>query len=336
MGKDIGIDLGASTISVFIKGQGIVLREPSIVAVDKNTGNIVKIGQEAKLIIGRTPGNIAVLRPLRSGINIQYDTLTKMLAFFMKKACGSLTFKPRAVICVPSGISEGEERAIIDAAIAAGAKKTYLIDETISAALGAGLDISLPSGNMVINIGSNITDIDVISLNKVIVSESLKIAGDSFDEAVITYIRNNYDVVVDEETAEEIKKTIGTVWLSDDMKQMNIHGTGYYDGLPKTICITSDEMIEALSIPADMIAEAAAAVIERTPPELFADIERNGIVLTGGGSMLSGLSRVISEVTGIKTRLADNPSVCAVLGVGYSLERISELPEGSVRMIKRS
>lgn len=254
----------------------------------------------------------------------------------MKKACGSLTFKPRAVICVPSGISEGEEHAIIDAAIAAGAKKTYLMDETVSAASGAGLDISLPSGNMVINIGSNITDINVISLNKVIVSESLKTAGDSFDEAVITYIRNNYDVVVDEETAEEVKKTIGTVWMPEDMKQMNIYGTGYYNGLPKTICLTSDEMIEALSIPAGIIAESAAAVIERTPPELFADIERNGIVLTGGGSMLPGLSQMISEITGVKTRIAENPSVCAVLGVGYSLEHISELPEGSVRMIKRS
>lgn len=336
MGKDIGIDLGASTISIFMKGRGIVLREPSVVAVDKNTGDIVKIGSEAKLIIGRTPGNIAVLRPLRSGINIQYDTLTKMLSFFIKKACGSLTFKPRAVICVPLGISEGEESAIIDAANAAGAKKTYLIDETIAAASGAGLDISLPSGNMVINIGSNITEINVISLNKVIVSKSLKTAGDSFDDAVAAYLRNTYEIIISEETAEEVKRTVGTVSGKYPAKKIPVHGAGYYDGLPKSAGLSSGELTEDLAKPADIIAEAAVSVIEQTPPELITDIEKNGIILTGGGSMLSGLSERISGKTGMRTTLADNASVCAILGVGYYLNRISELPDGAVRMIKRS
>ncbi len=336
MSKVIGIDLGASTISVFSKGQGIVLREPSVVAVDKITGTILKIGQEARLMAERTPGNIALLRPLRNGIAIQYDTLTKMLAFFMKKACGSLTFKPKAVICVPAGISENEEHAVIDAVITAGAKKTFLVEENMAAAVGAGLDISLPNGNMVIHIGSNITGINVISLNKAIVSESLKTAGDSFDEAVITYIRTAYNTVIDESIAEEVKKSIGTIRQPDDTKQINIHGTDCYNGLPVSICLTSEEMMEALAVPAEIIAESVSEVIERTPPELFADIQKNGIVLTGGGSLLPGLTQLISEVTGVRTRIAENPSICTIMGIGYYIDHVSELPDESVRIIKRT
>jgi rod shape-determining protein MreB len=334
MGKDIGIDLGAATISVYIKGKGIVLEEPSIVAVEKDTGTVLKIGREAKLLLKRTPGNITALHPLRDGISSQYDILTKMLEYFMKKACGSLTFKPRVIVCVPAGISETEERVITDATIAAGAKKVYLIEEPAAAAVGAGIDIALPSGNMIVNIGSNATDINVISLNKIIVSESIKTAGDNFDEAIVRYIRNNYNIIIDVETAEEIKKTIGTVWQSDEKRQIDIYGIDFCDGLPKMINISSDEMTEALEEPVNAIAETVLSVIERTPSELFSDINKNGIVLTGGGSLLSGMCRFISNVTGVKTRLADNPSVCAVIGTGYSLERITELPEGSVHKNK--
>lgn len=335
MGKDIGIDLGAATISVYIKGKGIVLEEPSLVAVEKDTGIVLKIGREAKLILRRTPGNIIALRPLRGGINSRYDILTMMLEYFMKKACGSLTFKPRVIVCVPAGISETEERVIIDATIAAGAKKAYLIEEPVAAAMGAGIDISLPSGNMIINIGSNATDVNVISLNKIIVSESIKTASDNFNEAIIRYIRSKYNIIIDEETAEEIKITIGTVWQSEEIKQMDVYGIDYGDGLPKMISISSDEITDALEEPINAIAGAVASVIERTPSEIYSDINENGIVLTGGGSMLPGMCRLISNVTGVKTRLADNPSSCAVIGTGYSLERIAELPEGSVYMTKR-
>ncbi|MDD4771983.1 MAG: rod shape-determining protein [Eubacteriales bacterium] len=325
MGKDIGIDIGASTVSVYLKGQGIALNEPSIIAIDKDSGNIVKIGEEARLLTGRTPGNIAILRPFRNGINIQYDILTKMLAFFVRKVCGSRIFKPRAAISVPSDLSQGEERLVTEAVLAAGIKKVYLIDETIAAASGAGLDISLPSGNMVINIGGHMTAISVISLNKVIVSELLQTAGDSCDEAVISYLCKSHNLTVREETAEELKKAIGIIQQSDRQPEIKVHGIGYYDGLPRTISLSQNEIAEALTVEADMIAGAAVSLLEKTPPELIADIKKNGITLTGGGAMLPGLSRLIGEATGIKTELADNPPICAIMGVGSFLDRLSEL-----------
>ena len=335
MSKDIGIDLGTATVLVYVKGKGIVIKEPSVVAIDKNTDKILKVGKEAELMLGRTPGNITAIRPLRDGVISQYEITQHMIRHFIKKACGTMIFKPRVIICVPSGITEVEERAVVDAATQAGAKRTYLIEEPVAAALGAGIDISAPNGHMVVDIGGGTTDIAVISLGGVVVSESIKVAGDKFDEAIIRYCRRKHNVLIGERTAEEIKKKIGSAWPREEARALNVKGRCLIQGLPRMIHITSQEIPDALEEPITAVIEAVCSVIERTPPELIGDIISNGIVMTGGGSLLYGLDRLIEYATGVKTRVAKKAVSCVANGTGKYLERLSSIPEGEVNITRR-
>lgn len=332
MGKDIGIDLGTATVLVYVKGRGIVLKEPSVVAIDKNTDRILKVGREAQQMLGRTPGNIIAIRPLRDGVISQYEVTMRMIQYFIKKACGTVFFKPRIIICVPSGITEVEERAVLDAAAAAGAQRTYLIEEPVAAAIGAGIDISRPEGHMVVDIGGGTTDIAVISLGGVVVSESIKVAGDKFDEAIIRYVRRRHNVLIGERTAEEIKIKIGCAWQRDEPRYIDVKGRCLVQGLPKVVRITSNEIPDALEEPISSIVEAVCSVIERTPPELIGDILYNGVIMTGGGSLLWGLDRLIANVTGIKTKVADKAVSCVAIGTGRSLDHLAALPEGSINI----
>ncbi len=335
MGKDIGIDLGTATVLVYVKGKGIVLKEPSVVAIDRNTDKILKVGRAAQEMLGRTPGNITAIRPLRDGVISQYEVTLRMLQHFIRRVCGaSLIFKPRVAICVPSGITEVETRAVWDAAVQAGAKRTYLIEEPVAAALGAGIDISMPNGHMIVDIGGGTTDIAVISLNGVVVSESIKVAGDKFDEAIIRYVRRKHNVLIGERTAEEIKKKIGCAWQREEPTMIEVKGRCLVQGLPRVIRLNSMEMPDALEEPITAIVESVCSVIERTPPELIGDILHNGIVMTGGGSLLFGLDRLIANVTGVRTRVADHPVSCVAIGTGKYLEFISAFPDDGMPLPK--
>ena len=320
MGKDIGIDLGTATVLVYVKGSGIVIKEPSVVAIDKNTDRIIKVGREAQRMLGRTPGNITAIRPLRDGVISQYEITLKMIQYFIKKACGTMIFKPRVIICVPSGITEVEERAVVDAATQAGAKRTYLIEEPVAAAIGAGINIAAPNGHMVVDIGGGTTDIAVLSLGGVVVSESIKVAGDKFDEAIIRYVRRKHNVL------------IGCVWPRKEPRTLEVKGRCLIQGLPRVVRINSDEIPDALEEPITAIIEAVCSVVERTPPELIGDILSNGIVMTGGGSLLYGLDRLIAYATGIKTRVADKAVSCVAIGTGKSLDNLSSIPEGAINI----
>lgn len=335
MRKDIGIDLGTATVLVYVQGKGIVLKEPSVVAIDRNTDKILKVGREAQMMLGRTPGNITAIRPLRDGVISQYEYTLRMIQYFIRKACGNAFFAPRVIICVPSGITEVEERAVVDAATQAGAKNTYLIEEPVAAAIGAGIDISTPNGHMIVDIGGGTTDIAVISLGGVVVSESIKVAGDKFDEAIIRYVRRRHNVLIGERTAEEIKIKVGAAWQRDEPRVIEVKGRCLVKGLPRLVRISSAEMPDALEEPITAIIEAVCSVIERTPPELVGDILYNGIVMTGGGSLLYGLDRLIANVTGIKTRVADKAVSCVALGTGMSLEHITNIPEGAINISRQ-
>ena len=333
MSKDIGIDLGTASVLVYVKGKGIVIREPSVVAIDKNTEKILKFGREAQMMLGRTPGNITAVRPLRDGVISQYEITFQMIRHFIKRACGgSVIFKPRVIICVPSGITEVEERSVVDAATQAGAKRTYLIEEPVAAAIGAGIDISAPNGHMVVDIGGGTTDIAVLSLGGVVVSESIKVAGDKFDEAIIRYVRRKHNVLIGERTAEEIKIKIGSAWPREEPRYLDVKGRCLIQGLPRVVRVHSQEIPDALEEPITAVIEAVCSVIERTPPELIGDILSNGIVMTGGGSLLYGLDRLISYATGIRTRVAERPIQCVAIGTGKSLDNISHIPEGSINI----
>lgn len=332
MGKDIGIDLGTATVLVYVKGSGIVIKEPSVVAINKNTDRIIKVGREAQRMLGRTPGNITAIRPLRDGVISQYEITLKMIQYFIKKACGTMIFKPRVIICVPSGITEVEERAVVDAATQAGAKRTYLIEEPVAAAIGAGINIAAPNGHMVVDIGGGTTDIAVLSLGGVVVSESIKVAGDKFDEAIIRYVRRKHNVLIGERTAEAIKIKIGCAWPRKEPRTLEVKGRCLIQGLPRVVRINSDEIPDALEEPITAIIEAVCSVVERTPPELIGDILSNGIVMTGGGSLLYGLDRLIAYATGIKTRVADKAVSCVAIGTGKSLDNLSSIPEGAINI----
>ena len=331
-GRNIGIDLGTATVLVYVQGKGIVLEEPSVVAIDTITDRILKVGEEAQQMLGRTPGNITAVRPLRDGVISQYEVTLKMIQYFIRRACGNMFFRPRVMICIPSGITEVEERAVIDAAREAGAQKTYLIEEPTAAAIGAGLDIFAPNGNMVVDIGGGTTDIAVLSLGGVVVSESIKIAGDRFDEAIMKYVRRKYRVLIGERTAEALKKRIGAVYDHDEPTYVEVKGRCMTQGLPKLITISSKEMIEALAEPTTAILGAICSVIERTPPELLGDILRNGIVMTGGGSLLYGFDKLVTRVTGIRTRIANEAVSCVAIGTGKSLDNLDMLREGAINL----
>ncbi|MBQ9086871.1 MAG: rod shape-determining protein [Clostridia bacterium] len=328
--KDIGIDLGTATVLVFVEGKGIVLNEPSVVAVDKNTDCIAKIGKDAQVMVGRNPNHIEIVRPLRDGVINRYDVTEKMISYFIRKACGSAMLPPRVVICVPTGVSEVETRAVMDAGTHAGARKTYLVPEPVAAAVGAGLDIHSPTGHMVVDIGGGTTDVAVISLGGIVVSKSIKIAGDKFDEAIMRYVRRKYNIAIGERTAEQIKIQIGAVYEHGEAKYMEVKGRCLVQGLPKVVTLSSKEMLEAMMEPISAIFDAVCSVIEKTPPELVGDILKNGIVLTGGGCQLYGLDRLMADVIEIRTRVAKEPVKCVALGTGRILRYLEHMPDGVI------
>ncbi len=318
---DIGIDLGTASILVYVNGKGVVLKEPSVVAFDRDTNKIVAIGEEARLMLGRTPGNITAVRPLRQGVISDYTVTEKMVKYFIQKALGRHSYrKPRISVCIPSGATEVEKRAVEDATYAAGAREVTIIEEPIAAAIGAGIDIYKPCGNMIVDIGGGTADIAVISLGGSVVSTSIKIAGDDFDEAIVRYMRKKHNILIGERTAEDIKIKIGTCYPLVEPETMNVRGRNLVTGLPKTIEISSEETEEALKEATIQIGETIHSVLEKTPPELAADVAERGIVLTGGGALLRGLEQLIEDRIGINTMTAEDPMQCVAIGTGMCVD----------------
>ena len=322
----IGIDLGTASVLVYVKGKGVVLKEPSVVAFDRNTNKIKAIGEEARLMLGRTPGNIVAVRPLRQGVISDYTVTEKMLSYFISRTVGKSLFgrKPRISVCVPSGATEVEKKAVEDATYQAGAREVSIIEEPVAAAIGAGIDIAKPCGNMIVDIGGGTADIAVISLGGVVVSNSIKVAGDDFDEAIVRFMRKKHNLLIGERTAEEIKINVGTVYKRPENLTMDVRGRNLVTGLPKTVTVTSEETEEALREPAYQIVDAVHNVLERTPPELAADISDRGIVLTGGGSLIQGLEELIEEKTGINTMTAEDPLTAVAIGTGKYIEYLAD------------
>lgn len=324
--RDIGIDLGTANTLVHIKGKGVVVREPSVVAIENKSGNILAVGDVAKNMIGRTPGNIIAIRPMEDGVIADFNVTQSMLKYFIKKAMTvGLFSKPRVVICVPSGVTEVEKRAVEEATMQAGARETYLIEEPMAAAIGANLPVEDPYGSMVVDIGGGTSEVAVISLGGIVTSKSLRVAGDEFDESIVHYIKKEYNLLIGERTAEEIKMTIGAAYPKPKNETMDIRGRDMVTGLPKTQTITSGEIIEALKEPINAIVDAIKFTLEKTPPELASDIIDRGIMLTGGGALLSGLDKLIREETGMPVSIAEKPLDCVVMGTGKVLEEIEAL-----------
>ena len=326
MAIDIGIDLGTANVLVYIKGKGIVLEEPSVVAVNKDTDEILAVGEEARQMLGRTPGNIVAVKPLRDGVVSDYDITEKMLKYFIHKAGGGgRFFKPRIMVCVPSGVTDVEKRAVRESATQAGGKNVYLIEEPVAAAIGAGLDIARPDGVMVIDIGGGTTDVAVIALGGIVTSASIKIAGDKFDEAIVNYMRRNHKLYIGERTSEDLKKKLGTAFPREESIKSECRGRDVVNGLPKVVEVTSEEIMDALEEPLYQICEAVHQVLENTPPELAADITNSGIVLTGGGAHLYGFDKLIAQHTGMEVRVAENPEQCVAIGTGKALDVIESI-----------
>ena len=322
--NDIGIDLGTSSVLVYIKGRGVVLKEPSVVAVNKDTGKVMAYGEDARLMLGRTPENIAAVRPLRQGVISDYTLTEQMLRHFIDKAVGRRTLrKPRVSVCIPSGATEVERKAVEDATYHAGAREVTIIEEPVAAAIGAGIDISRPQGNMIIDIGGGTSDIAVIALDGPVVSESVKVAGDDFDEAIIRYMRKKHNLLIGERTAEDIKVNIGCASKRPENITMEVRGRNLVTALPKTVVVSSDEIMDALLEPATMIVNAVHNVLERTPPELAADIYERGIVMTGGGALLYGLDKLMQEKTGINCVLAEDPLTAVAIGTGKFIDIVN-------------
>ena len=321
MSADLGIDLGTSSILVYAKGKGIVLKEPSVVAYDKDADRIRAYGEEARQMIGRTPGNISAIRPIRQGVISDYMITEKMLKYFIQKAMGRKAFrKPRISICVPSGVTQVERRAVEEATYQAGAREVSIIEEAVAAAIGAGIDITRPFGNMIVDVGGGTTDVAVISLGGEVSSTSIRVAGNTFDEAIVHYVRKQHNLFIGEQTAEAIKIQIGSAYPKPQTVTMNIKGRNVITGLPKSVTLTSEEIREALQDSVNAIVDAVHGILEKTPPELASDIAERGIVLTGGGSLLSGLEDIIAQKTGIQTMTAENPACCVAVGTGLYAE----------------
>ena len=333
--RDIGIDLGTANILIYEEGTGIVLREPSVVAIDKNTGKVLQVGAAARNMLGRTPGNVVAVRPLREGVISDYEMTEKMLEQFIKKINRFTLVKPRVIVSVPSGVTEVEERAVIQAAMEAGARRVYLIEEPLAAALGAKLAISGPEGRMVVDIGGGTTDIAVLSLNGIANSSSIKIAGDAFDEVVVSYMRKHYGLLIGLNTAEEIKITIGCVYERPEEASMTVKGRDVKTGLPNETLVSSSELMEVFYRPARQIVDEVISVLEHSSPELVADIAKNGIVLTGGGCQLYGFDRLISERTEIACTIADDADSCVANGCGKSLQWINGMQEGTINIARK-
>lgn len=328
--KDMGVDLGTANTLVYTKGKGIVAREPSVVAIDTNTKTVLAVGEEAKKMIGRTPGNIIAIRPLKDGVIADFDVTKNMLRYFIRKATNGRTlFQPRVVVCVPSGVTEVEKRAVEEAAIHAGARDAFLIEEPMAAAIGAGLPVHEATGSMIVDIGGGTTEVAIISLGGIVTSKSIRVGGDELDESIVSFIKKEYSLLIGERTAEDIKITIGSADVNSKVTKMQIRGRDMITGLPKTMEVGSDEIHEALREPVYNILEAIKSTLEKTPPELAADIMELGIMLTGGGALLEGIDRLIIGETGMPVHIADDPLDCVAIGTGKALDSIDLLKKAS-------
>lgn len=333
--RDIAIDIGTSTTLVYAQGKGIILREPTVVAVDKHTGQLLKVGQEAQKMLGRTPANIVAIHPIRSGVISDYDMTVAMLTEFVKKVTSFSLFKPRMLITVPGNITGVEERAIIDATVEAGARKVYLAESSIATVVGTGVDISKPDGRLVIDIGSGKTDVAVVSLNGVVECRSIKTAGTAFDEAIVRYIRSKHNIVIGMRTAEELKRSIGGIIPRENNPVEEVKGRCLATGMPKTVTVSSSELAEVLVDPTKKVLEAVHSVLERTPPELVGDIGRNGIIMSGGGSLLYSLDRLIARDTGISSIVVDDALSCTVYGAGKMLSNLDNMEDGMINIARK-
>jgi rod shape-determining protein MreB len=333
--RDYGIDLGTTSVLVSTKNKGVILKEPSVVAMDKTSGRLLKVGMAAQRMLGRTPGNIVAILPVRGGVISDYDMTQRMLKEMLSKVSSHSLVRPRILISVPSGITEVEERAVIDAGIQAGARKVYLMEAPLAAALGAGLDISNPEGHIVVDIGGGTTDVAVLSLSGVVESDSIKTGGDAFNDAIIRFIRRKHNVLIGENTAEELKLSIGCVYPKSETLSVDVKGRCLMTGLPRMVSVSTTEMLEAFEEVSERILETIHHVLETTPPELVADISRNGIVLTGGGSALWGFDKLIESRTGIKTHIADDAPMCVAFGLAKALEWIDDMNEGTINISRR-
>ena len=327
---DIGIDLGTATVLVYVGNKGIVLKEPSVVAVNVNTGEILSVGEEAYQMIGRTPNNIRAIRPLEDGVISDYDTTEQMIKYFLKKVSSGAMLRPRVSICVPSGITEVESNAVVDAAVSAGARKVYLIEEPVAAAIGAGIDITKPNGILIVDVGGGTCDIAMLSLSGIVSKTSIKIAGNKFDEAIIRHIRNSYNILIGERTAEMIKQEIANVFVADPNVTATIKGRNLVNGLPQKLEISQADLYAPLHELAMQIVRSIQQVLEHTPPELVGDVHVNGVLMTGGGSLIQGLDELIEDTLHIKARIAENPVECVAIGTGKSFAFLGELQDGFV------
>lgn len=335
LSRDIGVDLGTSNVLIYVEGKGVVVREPAVVAVDRATGRVLQIGSAARNMLGRTPGNVVALRPLRDGVVSDYEMTQKLLTRLVRKAVRLPLIKPRAIVCVPSGVTGVEERAVIQAAMEAGARRVYLIEEPLAAALGADLELSGAEGHMVVDVGGGTTDIAVLTMESVAVSSSVKVAGEAFDDAIVRFVRRRYGVAIGLNTAEEVKMTIGCATERPDDPAMQVRGRDLKTGLPHEFFLRASETEEALRRPVREIVDEIMAVLEQTQPELVVDVAKNGIVLTGGGSRLWGLAQLITERTGIACTLADDAESCVAFGCGKALRWIGQMQEGTMNFARR-
>lgn len=333
--RDIAIDLGTSSTLLYVRGKGVAMREPTVVAVDKTSGRLLKVGEDARKMLGRTPANIVAIHPIAAGVISDYDMTTQMLKQLISRVTSFSFFKPRIIICVPSSITGVEERAMIDAAIEAGARKVYLLETAVATSAGAGIDISKPDGHMVIDIGGGTAEVAVVSLGGVVECESLKTAGNEFDDAIVKYIRRKHNVLIGMKTAEELKMSIGCVFPRSDVGQQEVKGRCLLTGLPKSVTVTGHDMIEALSEPVEKLLETIHMVLERTPPELVADISVNGIVMSGGSSLVWGLDKLITSRTGIEAVVVDDPLACAAYGAGKMLRELGNMQDGMINLARR-
>jgi rod shape-determining protein MreB len=324
--KEIGLDLGTSTVLVYVEDKGIVVSEPSLVAYDSSTDKIVRFGTEARAMLGRTPENIQVMRPLKDGVISRYDMTLRMMQYFLHKACGNMLFQPGVTICIPSGIKDSELHLLREAAKEAGANRIHFLEEPLAAAIGAGIDVTAPSGHMIVDIGGGTTDVAVVSMRGVVVAQSIRIAGDKFDEAIVQYVRRKHNVLIGDQTAETIKIRIGAVYDHKVARELEVRGRCLLQGVPKSVTVSSKEILEALMDPITAIIDTICTVVEKIPPALVGDVLQNGITMTGGASQIYGFDKLIEDVTGIKTRVAKDPVSCVAVGTGRAQE-IGDLPE---------
>ena len=332
--KDMAIDMGTSTTLLFEQGKGVVAREPTVVAVNKQTGKVMKVGSDAQKMLGRTPANMVAIHPIANGVISDYELAAQMQRELVSRVTSFSLFKPRVLACVPSSITGVEERAVIDAAIEAGARKVYLLETSVATALGAGVDISKAEGHLVIDIGGGTTEIAIISAGGVVECESIKVAGTSFDEAIVKYVRRKHNMLIGLSAAEEIKRSIGCVLQRPDMGVEEVHGRNLANGLPKSITISANELIEAFVEPMNRILEAIHSVLERTPPQLVGDLDKNGIIMSGGGSLIYGMDRLIERSTGIRTVVVDDAISCAAYGAGKMLKHLDEMQDGMMNFYR--